>query len=266
MDRQYPPSAYVHLPFCAHRCGYCDFATVAGQDELMSSYLAALDREMQSVLREPIEVATIFVGGGTPTYLPPNLLEQFTSRLNYWFKPAPNLANQTDPLARFGKSRSQFEFTFESNPNTLTAEKAAILKSAAVNRISFGAQSFSKPVLKVLERDHDPDNVARAITLIGPEIVNYSLDLIFAVPGQTLEVLEHDLDSALALAPNHLSTYGLTFEKGTPLHRQMDRGEIVPIDPDWQVQCLNSSSRNLKVLASCNTRSQTLPDPTRTVR
>lgn len=209
---QPPKSAYIHIPFCAHKCGYCDFASVAGQDELADRYLDALDREMGSLLTGPTEVQTIFVGGGTPTYIAPDQLERFLGRVVHWFPPTQGQ-----------------EFTVESNPNTLSADKVRILADHGVNRVSLGAQSFHPHLLTRLERNHDPASVYRAIDLLKPRIENLSIDLIFGVPGQTLDEWRYDLKAALGLPIEHLSSYGLTYEKGTPLWKQRRLGIVEPV-------------------------------------
>lgn len=212
-----PRAAYVHVPFCAHKCGYCDFASVAGQDDRAEEYLKALEAEMAAVLGTPRSVSTLFVGGGTPTYLAAKLLERLLERLEYWFRPT-----------------AEFEYTVESNPNTLSAEKVAILADRGVNRVSLGAQSFEPRLLTQLERNHDPDSVGRAFELLRPRIENLSLDLIFGVPTQTEEDWARDLERALALEPEHLSTYGLTYEKGTRLWSQRRLGVVRPVDEELE--------------------------------
>ncbi len=208
-----PRSAYVHIPFCASKCGYCDFASVAGRDGQMAEYLDALAAEFALVLRQPRPVDTIFVGGGTPTYLPAPLLDRVLTFVNDWL-----------PLRPGG------EFTVESNPNTLDADKVAVLAAHGVNRVSLGAQSFQPATLKALDRDHDPAAVGRAFDLLRPAIENVSLDLIFGAPGQTRAGWAADLECALALAPSHVSAYGLTYEKGTPLWRQKRLGVVQAVE------------------------------------
>lgn len=210
-----PTAAYIHIPFCAHKCGYCDFASVAGQEPLMARYLDALEREMAAQLPGPLQVSTIFVGGGTPTYLPTSLLEKLFVRLNYWFPGHPSR-----------------EFTVESNPNTLDEEKVRVLAEQGVNRVSLGAQSFQPALLARLERNHDPQSVPRAVEMVRQRIDNISLDLIFGVMGSTLREWTDDLARAMKLEPTHLSTYGLTYEKGTPLHRQKELGIIHSVDEE----------------------------------
>jgi oxygen-independent coproporphyrinogen-3 oxidase len=204
----WPRAAYVHVPFCAHHCGYCDFAVAAGKDHLINLYVEALGCEL-ALLGSPKPVATLFLGGGTPTYLPPSDLERLLKRVSTWF-----------PLAPGG------EFSIEANPGSLDAERVAILARHGVNRVSLGAQSFHPELLRVLERDHAPSDVTKAVERVKGRIGAVSLDMIFAVPGQTLGQWHADLQTALALEPDHLSTYGLTFEKGTRLWKQRRLGEV----------------------------------------
>ncbi len=204
----WPRAAYVHIPFCAHKCGYCDFASLAGSDHLADRYLEALEREM-SFLGEPQEVETIFIGGGTPTRLNAVQLERLLAMVRRWF-----------PLVEGG------EWTVEANPGTLDAAKVDVLASGGVNRVSLGAQSFQPDLLRVLERNHSPEEVPRAIDLVRHRFPAWSFDLIFGVPGSTSALWADDLDQALALGPSHLSCYGLVFEKGTALWKQERAGLV----------------------------------------
>ena len=224
-----PESAYVHIPFCAHKCGYCDFASVAGQDDRREEYLTALDAEMASLLQHPRSVRTIFVGGGTPTYLSHHQLERLLLRLRYWFP-----------------QDSLMEFTVEANPETVDAQKIDILADHGVTRISLGAQSFQPQHLVTLERQHSPGYVDRAVEIVRKRIDNFSLDLIFGVPGQTLEQWQSDLERLLQLGPKHCSTYGLTYEKGTPLWRQRSEGVIRPIDEELELAMYEHSMDRLR--------------------
>jgi oxygen-independent coproporphyrinogen-3 oxidase len=209
---EWPRAAYVHIPFCAHKCGYCDFASLAGADHLADRYLDALEVELGR-LDGPQTVESIFIGGGTPTRLSPSQLERLLAAVH-----------QHLPIAPGG------EFTVEANPGTLDADKVRVLAAGHVNRVSLGAQSFRPETLRVLERNHNPHDVARAVDLVAHAFDRWSLDLIFGVPGSTLDDWTADLDRALALGPSHLSCYGLIFEKGTALHRQWQEGRIAPID------------------------------------
>jgi len=185
---------YVHMPFCVHRCGYCDFVTAVGKRAEHAAYVEALLAELElerSLLAEPLE--TVFVGGGTPTFTEPAALARLLSAL---------------PRAT--------ELTVEANPETVTPELAALLHEQGVNRVSVGAQSFRPHLLAVLERRAEPDDVRRAVhTLRDAKIANISLDLLYGIPGQSPADLDADLDDALALEPEHLSCYELEAKPGT---------------------------------------------------
>jgi len=189
---------YVHLPFCAHRCGYCDFVTVVGRVEQHGSYVDALLAELEreaGVLADPLE--TVFVGGGTPTFTEPAALQRVLEAL---------------PAA--------VEVTVEANPETVTPELAALLRDSGVNRVSLGAQTFAPRLLETLERGAGPDDVRRAVhTLRDARYDNISLDLIYGIPCQEPADLDRDLAEALALVPEHLSLYELEAKPGTRFTR-----------------------------------------------
>ncbi|GAC1463783.1 MAG: radical SAM family heme chaperone HemW [Isosphaeraceae bacterium] len=209
-----PRAAYVHIPFCAHKCGYCDFASLAGVDHLADRYLSALEREM-ALMDGPREMDTIFIGGGTPTRLDAPALERLLTMVRRWF-----------PLAVDG------EWSVEANPGTLDQEKADVLAEGGVNRVSLGAQSFQPALLATLERNHAPEEVERALDLVRPRFARWSFDLIFGVPGSTPELWADDLEKALALGPSHLSCYGLVYEKGTALWKQERAGQVRALDEE----------------------------------
>jgi oxygen-independent coproporphyrinogen III oxidase len=209
-----PRAAYVHIPFCAHHCGYCDFAIAVKQEHLIELYLDALAAEL-ATLREPRPVKTVFVGGGTPTLLNAGQLERLLASINHWL-----------PLTTNG------EFSIEANPDTLDADNVAVLADRGVNRVSLGAQSFHPHLLAALERQHSPSEVPRAVGCVQKRIECVSLDLIFGVPGQALSEWQDDIKQALALEPDHISTYGLTYEKGTPLWKDWKRGIVQPVDEE----------------------------------
>jgi putative oxygen-independent coproporphyrinogen III oxidase len=185
---------YVHLPFCAHRCGYCDFVTVVGREGQHRTYVDALAAELEmesGVLAEGVE--TIFLGGGTPTFTQAAELERLLRAL---------------PAAE--------EVTVEANPETVTPELAALLRTGGATRVSLGAQSFQPRLLAVLERRASPDDVRRAAYLLRDAgFDNVSLDLIYGIPGQSLADLDRDLAEALALGVEHLSCYELEAKAGT---------------------------------------------------
>jgi oxygen-independent coproporphyrinogen-3 oxidase len=185
---------YVHLPFCRHRCGYCDFVTVVGRDGEHHRYVDGLLRELElerGVLAADVE--TVFLGGGTPTLLEPGALARLLDAL---------------PPAH--------EVTVEANPETVTPELAALLREGGVTRVSLGAQSFTPRLLGVLERGARPEDVRAAFyALRDVGFDNISLDLIYGIPGQSAADLDRDLDAALELGPDHLSCYELEAKPGT---------------------------------------------------
>jgi oxygen-independent coproporphyrinogen-3 oxidase len=184
---------YLHLPFCEHRCGYCDFVTVVGRAGQHAAYVDALLRELELERANLGDVETIFLGGGTPTLTAvPELLR---------------LLEALPPAA---------DVTVEANPETVTPELATALRSAGITRVSLGAQTFRPELLRVLERVAGPDDVRRAVHhLRGAGFDNVSLDLIYGIPGQSAADLAADLDDALALEPEHLSCYELEAKPGT---------------------------------------------------
>jgi oxygen-independent coproporphyrinogen-3 oxidase len=210
----WPRAAYVHVPFCAHHCGYCDFAVTAGQDHLINLYLEAVGEELAR-LDTPAPVDTVFLGGGTPTYLS-----------------AAQLGRLLDAVARWLPLRPRGEFSVEATPESVTPEKVAVLADHGVTRLSLGVQTFRADLLARLDRVHSPEHVGPALDHIRRRIHNVSLDLIFGVPGQSVADWEADLSAALALAPDHVSTYGLTYEKGTPLWKRRQAGEVRPVSED----------------------------------
>jgi oxygen-independent coproporphyrinogen-3 oxidase len=185
---------YVHVPFCAHRCGYCDFVTVTGRESQHGPYVDALLAELElrgAVLAD--EVYTVYVGGGTPSLLGPELLARLLDAL----------------------PQATVETTVEANPETVDSDLAAVLAARGC-RVSLGAQSLDARLLAVLERRTTPGAVRDAVaTLRTAGVANLSLDLIHGVPGETLDVLDADLDGLLALRPDHLSCYELEAKPGT---------------------------------------------------
>lgn len=206
-----PRSAYIHVPFCRHRCGYCNFTVIAGRDDLQSAYVAALARELAAEVQTQQEVDTLFIGGGTPTHLTGDLLEQLLSLARTCFPPAQD-----------------YEWSVEANPRDITPSIAVLLREHGVTRVSLGAQSFAGAKLQVLERDHDAHIVRQAVNALRDAGLVVSLDLIFGAPGESLAAWQDDLQQALELAPEHISTYGLTFEKGTTFWGRLTKGELVP--------------------------------------
>ena len=211
-----PRTAYVHVPFCGHHCGYCDFAVTAGQDHLIELYLDALDLELRT-LGEPRPVESLFIGGGTPTYLS-----------------AGQLARLLDSIARWLPLVGP-EYSVESTPESLDAEKVAVLADHGVNRVSIGVQSFHPRLLTALDRRHGVGHIPRAVEAVRRRIPALSFDLIFGAPGQTLDEWDADLTAALRYEPDHVSTYGLTYEKGTPLWKQRERRQVAPVPEEAEL-------------------------------
>jgi oxygen-independent coproporphyrinogen-3 oxidase len=201
-----PRAAYIHIPFCRRRCGYCNFTVVAGHRELQDRYLDALERELEW-LGPPHETDTIYVGGGTPTELSGTCLERLC-----------RLIRQRFPAS------SGYEWTMEANPAGLTRAVVQQLAAAGVNRISLGIQSFADAKLAALERDHRRPDILSAYRLCREHFASVALVLIFAAPGETLALWRDDLSAAVALAPDHLSVYGLTYEKGARFWGELRRG------------------------------------------
>ncbi len=215
-------SLYVHIPFCRHRCAYCDFNTYTSLGDLKEVYAAALCQEMAQVADMPGDSSirrpahTIFFGGGTPSLMPPGSLADILQTAHACFALAADV-----------------EITLEANPGTVSLPYLEALHQMGVNRLSFGVQSASPDELALLEREHSFADVVEAVTLSrNAGIHNLNLDLIYGLPGQTLHTWQATLQAALALQPQHLSLYCLIIEPGTPMHRWLHTGQIAPPDPD----------------------------------
>lgn len=213
----HPRTAYLHVPFCGHHCGYCDFAVTAGHDHLIEPYVDALLAEL-ATLGDPHPVESVFLGGGTPTYLPAPILARLLDGMNHWL-----------PFS------GEHEFSVESTPDSLDAEKARVMADRGVNRVSVGVQSFQPHLLDRLDRRHGVEHIGRAVDAVRPRIPDLSFDLIYAAPGQTLAEWDADLSAALAFDPAHLSCYGLTYETGTPLWKARRRGAVAVVPEDAEL-------------------------------
>ncbi|RLS37078.1 MAG: radical SAM family heme chaperone HemW [Planctomycetota bacterium] len=208
-----PRSLYAHVPFCAARCGYCDFAIAVGREEAIDTYLGALEAELARVVPgSPLPMDTWFVGGGTPSVLS-----------------AGQLTRLGRILARAGPLTAGAEASLEANPESFDAGKAHALASVGFTRVSLGVQSFAGPTLQALERPHDAALVESAVAAARMAGLEVSLDLIFGAPGQTLELWREDLRRAVDLGPEHLSVYGLTYERGTPLEKKARARLVLPL-------------------------------------
>jgi oxygen-independent coproporphyrinogen-3 oxidase len=213
-----PRAAYVHIPFCAHHCGYCDFAVVTGLDHRIDAYLDALADEL-ATLNDPRPVDSIFLGGGTPSHLDPRQIDRLLNDIRRWLP-----------------ARAGAECTIEVNPESFDRVKARLLASAGWTRVSIGVQSFRPETLHILERTHEPRQVSPAIEAARAAGAAVCLDLIFGVPGQSLADWRTDLRQALEFEPDHVSVYGLTFEKGTRLWKQRHRGSLSQLDEQTELE------------------------------
>ena len=206
-------SLYIHVPFCAHKCEYCAFYSEASQGELIQRYVTALVRELELVAHD-LKPGTLFFGGGTPSLLSLRQWEQILSALQR--------------LQLLGAG----EWTIECNPATVSLDKAKLWRDHGVNRLSLGVQSLDEKLLDRLGRIHSRDMVFRSFeTLRRAGFDNLNLDLMFAIPGQTLELWRATLDEALALGSEHLSCYEVIYEQDTPLYDQLQAGEFA-VDED----------------------------------
>lgn len=212
-------SLYFHIPFCLHRCSYCDFNTYAGLDGLIPEYMAALRRELTWAAQaagERIPVHTIFLGGGTPSLMPAN-----------------ELAALIEDCGKLFNLQADAEITLEANPGTVTLESLRELRMAGFNRISLGMQSANPVDLALLERQHDTVDVIHAVKwarIAG--FNNINLDLIYGLPSQPLERWQASLETAIGLQPEHFSLYALSIEHGTPFRKWLEGGLVSAPDDD----------------------------------
>ena len=209
-------SLYVHVPFCAHKCGYCAFYSEASSGELINRYVSALIREMELVA-DDLAPRTIFFGGGTPSLL----------NLRQW----EQILQAMERLGLLGAT----EWTVECNPATVSLDKAKMLRSYGVNRISMGVQSLNEALLDRLGRIHSREMVFKSFDILRQAgFDNLNVDLMFAIPGQTLEVWKGTLAEATALGSEHLSSYEVIYEEDTALYAQLHAGEF---DLDEDLAC-----------------------------
>jgi oxygen-independent coproporphyrinogen-3 oxidase len=208
---------YVHIPFCKQACHYCDFHFSTQLDktnELVDALLKEIDLQRQYLEGE--EVATLYFGGGTPSLLEISQLDKVINQIHKVFSVNPNM-----------------EFTLEANPDDLSLEKLTELKSAGVNRLSIGIQSFDDTVLRFLNRAHQSDDAKRSVENSRKAgIENISIDLIYAIPGQSEEQWKKNIETALALAPNHISSYSLTIEEKTVFGNWSKSGKFTSVIDD----------------------------------
>jgi len=212
-------SLYLHIPFCHHRCSYCDFNTYSGMESLIPDYVRGLCQEIRYIARSSphkIPIQTIFFGGGTPSILPIGEIERIFSAIEREFELIEGL-----------------EISLEANPGRLSVEYLKSLRDFGVNRISLGMQSANPQDLLLLERQHDFQMVVSAVRMLRKAgIDNLNLDLIYGLPYQSLDSWQRTLDSGISLKPDHLSLYALTIESGTPMGSWVKKGLLSEPDAD----------------------------------
>lgn len=221
---------YVHVPFCAQKCRYCDFDSQSvapcDLDAALDAYFEHLYTRLDAfgnagALRQ---IRTVYVGGGTPS-LAGERLVKLARRISMWCKPV--------------------EFTCEANPESLTAGLATALDEAGVTRISLGVQTLDNTELAVIGRIHDAERALEAIATVKDVGLDVSCDLMCGLPGQTMASWQYTLDGVLAAAPHHVSVYPLTLEEGTPLYRMACRDESLEPDEDFQAACMDAARERL---------------------
>ncbi|HYM65806.1 MAG TPA: radical SAM family heme chaperone HemW [Patescibacteria group bacterium] len=223
---------YVHIPFCRHKCGYCDFNAYAGMDRLMPEYVDALERELAHARERHAfqQLETVYLGGGTPSLLPADLASRLLGFIRATFNLAPDA-----------------EVTLEANPSSTDEARLAAWMEGGVNRLSLGVQGFDPRALAVLERKTDAAQATRAFRMArSMGMPNISIDLIYAVPHQDqpswLETLRRGID----LGPDHISTYCLSFEEGTLLFRRRAEGRVPEVEVDLQSDLLDAACSALE--------------------
>ncbi len=220
---------YIHFPFCVKKCHYCDFYSITQQSQI-PAYFKALFQEIQhyqSILASH-SIKTIYIGGGSPNLIPPALLEKVTQQLDH-FLDAP------------------IEFTLEINPGNISHSNLVRYKKLGINRISIGSQSFCDKELDFLGRIHRSQQINKTIAaVIKNGIDNFSLDLIFGIPGQTQESWEQSLNSAIESGTSHLSVYNLVYEPGTPLTQLRNRGKIQLPEEELEFQFFQYAHQRLQ--------------------
>jgi len=218
-----PKALYIHIPFCTNKCFYCDFNSYVLKGQPVMEYLEAMEAEMAltTEMQPPGVIETIFVGGGTPTVLTPEQMEYFLASVHRAFPSMhPNL-----------------EFSMEANPGTTDLEKLRVMRAGGVNRISFGVQSFNNQLLSEIGRIHNTDDVYRSIeNARAAGFDNMSIDLMFGLPNQTLEMLDDSITKALALDLPHYSIYSLKVEENTLFHTMYQKNQLPLPDEDIELE------------------------------
>jgi len=223
---------YIHIPYCIHKCGYCDFNSHPIKHDEMDHYIDALVAEMKhyaKIYSNTNIIKTIFLGGGTPTTLTVYQLERILKECVKEFKVTPDA-----------------EITIEANPATIDIEQMKSIRQTGYNRISIGVQSFDKTELKLLDRAHGPEEVHSTVDCARKAgFDNLSLDLMFAIPNQSLSSWESNLDKALEKNPEHLSTYNLTIEQGTAFSKLQSNGKLIMPEDGHQLELYKKTIERL---------------------
>jgi oxygen-independent coproporphyrinogen-3 oxidase len=213
-------SLYIHIPFCEKKCIYCDFYSLEKSEQYIDDYIEALNAEIDIYSKDSRfangELSTIFFGGGTPSILEPEQIDAILQKVFYSFKFAPDI-----------------EITLEANPGTVSKNKLTGYIAGGINRLSFGVQSFYEDELKFLSRIHNSEQAIEGYKLARDSgFRNINLDFIFALPNQTTEKWKMNLQKAIELSPEHLSTYSLIVEPNTPLFKMIKIGRAEPVDEE----------------------------------
>lgn len=211
-------SLYIHIPFCVRKCLYCDFPSFSGMESIFDDYVRMLCREIDETYSDyrGMEVKSIFIGGGTPSVLPPALLGRISDKI----------------FSRFDVD-SKAEITIETNPGTLDAKKLAEMKSMYFNRLSMGLQAWQDRLLKKLGRIHTADEFeTNFLQARDAGFKNINVDIMFALPAQSLDDWQETLEKVMKLRPEHISAYSLIIEEGTPFFDMFDRGELKETDEE----------------------------------
>ena len=209
---------YIHIPFCIKKCNYCDFCSFPNMLSRQGEYIKALNKEASSYKGDAVFADTLYFGGGTPSLLDVKSIESIIKTVNANFTISPDA-----------------EITIEANPATITEDKAKELHSLGINRISLGAQSFIDAELATLGRAHCADDIEKSFAILRQAgFSNISLDLMYALPGQTMQIWKEDLEKAVSFQPEHISAYMLIPEPGTPFTKKF--GEEPPLSEELQAE------------------------------
>ena len=223
------PGLYIHIPFCRSKCPYCDFYSIASLS-FVPKFMDAIKKEIIYYKNSFEAFDTIYIGGGTPTVLSERQIEDLIKWIYKHMKIMP-----------------ECEITVEANPTDIDIDKAKALRSMGINRISLGVQSFDDDILKFLGRRHKSEDAIRAFDLLrSAGFDNISIDLIYGIPGQKIDHWFNTLKKAIALLPEHISCYQLTFEKKTPFWKRLQKGEITPLDEEAEKRFFIETSSYLE--------------------